>query len=160
MMTKKEIAAATGINPRTILDWQTRGYLRPVVPAQGQGTIPQYDKAGIVQALVLKTLSAHGISLSRFSKIFHGQKPVSTLEVLGICLYDLESQARKKGITVSDELDSNIVDLLIYDDCRRITIDQWERTNPVCEKDSEDFEIKLVIRLNPMIKIAFKYDYM
>jgi DNA-binding transcriptional MerR regulator len=159
MITKKHIAEATGIKPRTILDWTSRGYLKPIVPATGQGKIPEYDKFGIVQALVLKNLSKYGVSLSKFSQIFYQREPFPTLHALEVCMDSVESEAKRKKISIPEVLEYYCIDLVIFDDCSKVLVDFFDTTKPAKpEKLKSEFDIKITVRMNKMLIVA--YDYM
>lgn len=115
---KSELAELTDLNIHRVLDWTKRGYIIPAVKVEGRGRTSRYDLSNAIQAKVLERLSATGITLSRFSSIFHGSTVEKQLRGL------TDSLLYEK--TESFALREMIFSLVIVNDCETVTIEQTE----------------------------------
>lgn len=150
--TKTKFAELTDLTPRRVLDWTTREYIKPHKPAGGQGKRSRYNLANAIQAKVLEKLSEKGITLSKFSTIFHG----STIET------QLRGLADYYLATLRDDFDFKemIFSLIVIGDCRSVRVEQTETHDELHLKmrDGDDlptiddfWETALVINLNRIL---------
>ena len=126
--TKSEIAELIGIKPRRVLDWTTRGYMKPYKPAatdkkgKRQGKISYYNEANAVQGRVLEKLSESGISLSKFADIFNGDV---ALRLNSLATYYLTADLNHFSFK------EMVFSLVIVGNCERVTIETTEINEPI-----------------------------
>lgn len=82
--TKKEVAEVLGMKPNTIAFYTNEGLIIPeIANPVGRGTRRKYSKNNLVEILLLRTLTSHGISLGNIEYVINELRRIVFLKTAG-----------------------------------------------------------------------------